>query len=149
MKITIIAVGKLKAKSQQEKIEDYISRISHYAKIDVIELKDSDSLQEGKQMLEKIEKNKNPSFIIALSEEGKELSSEEFADKLKSIDINMNKEIIFLIGGPFGLSDEIKKKADLILSLSKMTFPHDMFRIFLTEQIYRAMTIIKGEKYHK
>ena len=149
MNITIIAVGKIKRKTAQELVEEFISRIVHYAKIEIVELRDSDPAQEGKQMLEKIEKSKNPVFVIALSEEGKHLSSQEFAEKLNKISVSMNKDIALLIGGPFGLSEEVKKKADLLLSLSKMTFPHEMCRVFLAEQIYRAMTIIKGEKYHK
>ena len=149
MNITIIVVAKINRKTAQELVEEFISRIAHYAKIKIAELKDSDPAQEGRQMLEKIEKNKNPVFVIALSEEGKHLSSQEFAEKLNKISASMNKDIALLIGGPFGLSEEVKKKADLLLSLSKMTFPHEMCRVFLAEQIYRAMTIIKGEKYHK
>ena len=144
MKLRIIAVGKVKNRALQELAQDYLARISHYAKIDVVELKDSDPRQEGRQMLEKIERT-GSAFVIALSEEGKEMVSGEFADRLGKI----NTDIIFLIGGPVGLSKEARKRADTVLSLSRMTFTHEMARVVLLEQVYRAFTILKGEKYHK
>ena len=139
MKLKLICVGKLK--DYKDKIDEYSKRINHYSKFEVLELKDSDPKAESKKILEKI----GNEYVIVLSEEGKNLSSVEFANTLQKI----NKDIVFIIGGPYGIDDSIRKKADLILSLSKMTFPHDMARLVFIEQLYRAHTIMKNEKYHK
>jgi len=139
MKLKLICIGKLK--DYKERIDEYSKRINHYSKFEVLELKDSDPKAESKKILEKI----GNEYVIILSEEGKNLSSVEFANTLQKI----NKDIVFIIGGPYGIDESIRKKADMILSLSRMTFPHDMARLVFVEQLYRAYTIIKNEKYHK
>ncbi len=138
----IAAVGKVKKKPLLELTAEYLKRINHYAAIEVVEIKDSNKQDECSRLLTLIDKEK--SFCIALSEDGKELSSRQFADKLSSI----HSKILFVIGGPDGLTDELKKRADMLLSLSQMTFPHEMARMLLSEQLFRALNILSGGKYH-
>ena len=150
--IKIITVGSIKEKYLKDAIEEYKKRLSRYTKLEIIEVKD-EGLVEEKKAIEvestKIEKHINErDYIITLEIEGKELNSIEFAKKLEKIQIE-NSSIIFIIGGSYGLSDNIKKKSNWHLSFSKMTFPHQLFRVFLLEQIYRAYKINNNEKYHK
>ncbi|HLC46680.1 MAG TPA: 23S rRNA (pseudouridine(1915)-N(3))-methyltransferase RlmH [Candidatus Nanoarchaeia archaeon] len=145
MRIRIAAVGKVKNSAAKELIDDYAGRLKHYCSLDIVEVKDSNPAEEGRRLLEKCETKNGSIFIIALSEEGKNYSSGELAAALG----RLNKDAAFLIGGPYGLSEEVKKKANLVLSLSRMTFTHEMARALLSEQVYRAFTILKGEKYHK
>ena len=148
----IICVGKLKEKYLIEAFLEYTKRLSKYTKIEIIEVKDEGLVEEQKAI--ELEKAKIENFltdkdyIITLEIEGKELTSPEFAKKLDQILIE-NSNIVFVIGGSYGLSDDIKKRAKLHLSFSKMTFPHQLFRIMLVEQLYRAYKIINNEKYHK
>jgi 23S rRNA (pseudouridine1915-N3)-methyltransferase len=142
MLIKIIAVGRIKDRGLQAKIEELAKWISPFAKLEMIEIRDSDVEKEGAAILKALAKDK--AFVFALSEEGGELSSEEFSRKLAGID----RRIIFVIGGPFGLAEAVKKRADFLFSLSKMTFTHEMARLFLFEQIYRAIDIARGGKYH-
>lgn len=139
--IKIIAVGRCKSSACNDLAKDYLSRLKHYTKIDVLELKDSNIEKEGKDILGKISNE----YVFVLSEEGKEYNSIEFSKTIK----NINKNIVFVIGGPSGLSLEVKKQADTLFSLSKLTFTHEFARTILLEQIYRAYTIINNEKYHK
>jgi len=135
--IKVISVGKIKEKSILERIEYYTKVIG--GKLTFIELKDSNKETEGKKILEKLSGK-----VFILSEEGIEFTSREFAAELKKI----QEEITFVIGGPFGLSEEVKAKG-VIIALSKMTFTHEMCKMFLLEQIYRAISINQGKKYHK
>ncbi|MBR2247711.1 MAG: 23S rRNA (pseudouridine(1915)-N(3))-methyltransferase RlmH [Bacilli bacterium] len=150
--IKIITVGSIKEKYLKDAIEEYKKRLSRYTKLETIEVKDEGLVEEKKAIeLEstKIEKHINErDYIITLEIEGKELNSIEFAEKLEKIQIE-NSNIVFIIGGSYGLSDNIKKKSNWHLSFSKMTFPHQLFRVFLLEQIYRAYKINNNEKYHK
>ena len=150
--IKIITVGSIKEKYLKDAIEEYKKRLSRYTKLEIIEVKDEGLVEEKKAIeLEstKIEKHINErDYIITLEIEGKELNSIEFAKKLEKIQIE-NSSIIFIIGGSYGLSDNIKKKSNWHLSFSKMTFPHQLFRVFLLEQIYRAYKINNNEQYHK
>lgn len=139
----IISVGKIKDKELLKKIEDYSQRIRHDARIDFLEIKDTNPEKECEKLSELIDKENG--FIFALSEDGREYGSAEFARKLES----MNRRIVFLIGGPFGLNESIKRNSDQVLSLSKMTFPHEIARLLLFEQIYRSISIILNRKYHK
>ena len=136
--IKIITVGSIKEKYLKDAIEEYKKRLSRYTKLEIIEVKDEGLVEEKKAIeLEstKIEKHINErDYIITLEIEGKELNSIEFAKKLEKIQIE-NSSIIFIIGGSYGLSDNIKKKSNWHLSFSKMTFPHQLFRVFLLEQI--------------
>jgi 23S rRNA (pseudouridine1915-N3)-methyltransferase len=148
MKLKLVCVGKIKGPSLQKLIKDYSERISYDAKLEIIEIKDYNSEEEGKKIIELIDRIKDNKFVFALSEEGKEYTSVEFSEKIKKIDLD-NKVIIFIIGGPFGLSQEVKKKAHNLFSLSRMTLTHEIARLFLLEQIYRAISIIKNKNYHK
>ncbi len=142
MLIKIIVVGKIKDRGLQSKITEFTKWVSRYAKLEIVELRDSNIEQEGEAILKCLGKDKT--FVFTLSEEGKEFTSNEFSQKLTGID----KKMTFIIGGPFGLSQAVKQRADCLFSLSQMTFTHEMARLFLLEQIYRAIDIAKGGKYH-
>lgn len=150
--IKIITVGTIKEKYLKDAIEEYKKRISKYTKINIIEVPDEGLVEPSKAIkleAEKIEKHLNiKDYIITLEIEGKEYSSIEFARRINDILIE-NSNITFIIGGSYGLSDDIKKMAKMHLSFSKMTFPHQLFRILLLEQIYRAYKINHNESYHK
>ncbi len=144
--IKIICLGKIKEKYLNDLINDYKQRISKYQKIELIELKDTNNLDEEKENIKK-HLNKNE-YLIALDIEGKEMDSLEFAKTIDSVFINY-PTITFVIGSSFGLHEEIKKEANLRLSFSRMTYPHGLFRGILLEQIYRAFKILNNENYHK
>lgn len=159
MNITVISVGKLKEKYLKLGIEEFSKRLSKYCKLDMIELDDekcpenlSDKdmeivkTKEGNKILSKI---KNNSYVIALAIDGKNLSSEELADTISKLAVRGNSHITFIIGGSLGLSNEVLKRADYKLSFSKMTFPHQMMKLILLEQVYRAFRINNNEPYHK
>lgn len=141
--LKIISVGKIKDRFLLSKIEQYITRISHDAKLQIIEIKDSTPENEGLKIKEILTKDQG--FVVALSEEGRQYDSISFAKHLA----NINGKIIFIIGGPCGISNDVKASSQEILSISKMTFTHEMARMLLLEQIYRACTIINNRKYHK
>lgn len=150
--IRIICVGKLKAKYLKDAIEEYSKRLKKYTSIDIIELQD-ESLYDIEKIKtlegEKIEKYIQPKdYVITLEIEGIQYTSVDFSKKLENI-YQENSNIDFIIGGSYGLSDNIKKRSNLKLSFSKMTFPHQLFRVILLEQIYRAYKITNNEKYHK
>jgi len=150
--IKIISVGFIKEKYLEDAIKEYTKRLSKYTNIEIIEVKDEDFSEKEKTLKveeEKILKNINTKdYIIALEIEGKELTSEEFSKKIEEIMIE-NSNITFVIGGSYGLSNTIKERANYHLSFSKMTFPHQLFRVLLLEQIYRSFKIIHNESYHK
>lgn len=149
--ITIITVGKIKEKYIKEGINDYLKRISKYTKVELIELEDEsfDKTKTLKKESEKILKKLNlKSYIITLEIDGEELSSIELA-KLIDKKTSLNSNITFIIGGSYGLDDEIKKLSNYKLSFSKLTFPHQLFRLLFLEQIYRSYKIINNEEYHK
>ena len=159
MKIKIVCVGKLKEKYLKDAIDEYTKRLSRFCTVQIIELSDekipdNPSLSEEEKVLElegeKILKNISPSdYVFSLCVEGKALTSEEFAQKLSDIALSGKSTICFVIGGSLGLSKGVKARSDFRLSFSKMTFPHQLMRVFLTEQIYRAFKINANEKYHK
>ncbi|MDD5888178.1 MAG: 23S rRNA (pseudouridine(1915)-N(3))-methyltransferase RlmH [bacterium] len=150
--IKIITVGNIKEKYLKDAIEEYSKRIKKYTNLEIIEVKDEGLVEAEKAIsLEglKINKHINPKdYIISMEIDGKELTSIEFSQKLNQILIE-NSNITFIIGGSYGLSQDIKNKAKLHLSFSKMTFPHQLFRVMLLEQIYRSYKIINNESYHK
>ena len=156
MKIKIIALGKIKEKFLKDGIDEFLKRLIPYASLEIVELnpveiKDENLIQkaldeEGKNILSRI---KDDSFVITMEIQGKQLSSEEFAQKINDITMNGISELIFIIGSSYGISDEVSKRSDFKLSMSKMTFLHQFARLILVEQIYRAFKILKGEKYHK
>lgn len=139
MRIKIIAVGKIKKEYIKKGIMDYSKRIVHYIPFEIVEVKEE-------HLNRFIDAD---AFNVLLDEKGKALTSAAFALFIEKMMISSVKDIVFFVGGAEGFSDEFRKKADFILSLSKMTLPHEMARMVLVEQIYRAFTIIRGEKYHK
>lgn len=150
--IKIITVGQIKEKYLQDAINEYKKRLSKYTNIEVIEVKDEGLVEEVKAIkleAEKIKKHINDrDYIVTLEIEGKQMTSVEFANKIDNILIE-NSNVDFIIGGSYGLSDDIKNMSRLHLSFSKMTFPHQLFRVLLLEQIYRAYKINNNESYHK
>ena len=143
LSINLIAVGKIKDRLLSEKIEDYTARLQFDVRFTTQEIKDSDKETEGKKFSDLLKEA--PGYTIALSEEGQEFTSEEFSRFLQTI----GKKVHFCIGGPHGLSEQVKKHSQKIISLSRMTFTHDIARMLLCEQIYRAVSIIKNRGYHK
>ncbi len=139
----IIAVGKPKDKVLGAKSAEFVSRCGAYGKVECVELPDSDVAKEGKSLMKELEKEKN-SFVFVLSEEGKLFTTATFAQKISAID----RKIVFVIGGPFGLAPEVKARADLLWSLSPLTFTHEMARFLLCEQLYRALNFNAGGSYH-
>ena len=159
MNIKLICIGKLKEKYWKDAVIEYSKRIGGYAKVSITELKEvklpnnpseADEknviIKEGHEILSCVNQN---DYIIALAIEGKNLNSLELADKIEELALKGISDIIFIIGGSLGLSDEVIKRADLKLSFSRMTFPHQMMRVILLEQIYRSFKIIRNESYHK
>ncbi len=144
VKVNLIAVGNLKEKFLVDAKNEYVKRLSAFCDLKIIEMKESDRKKES-LLLEKYLKGYN----IALDLGGENLSSEEFSAKIDKITTNLSGEISFFIGGSDGMEKSLLEKMDMKLSFSKMTFPHQLFRVMLLEQIYRAFTILKGKAYHK
>ena len=158
--ITVLAVGRLKDKFYAEAAAEYLKRLQAYAKTQVVEIRAQDlpsddpadaevqkALQkEGEEILSKIPAG---AFVVALCIEGKLCSSEDLAGLFAEVGNAGKSQIVFVIGGSYGLSDAVKKRADIRLSMSRMTFPHRLARVMLLEQVYRGFKILKGEKYHK
>src|SRR3989338_10332046 len=142
MKIRILAIGKVKERFTQEWINEFLKRLTKYCKLEIIEIKESNKINEGKELLKRIKDNE---VIIALERVGENMKSEDFSEFVKK----QEKNICFIIGGPEGLAPIVLEKSQFHLSLSNMTFTHQIARLLILEQIYRAFTIIKGEKYHK
>ena len=159
MNIDIICVGNIKEKYFTDAIKEYKKRLTPYVNIEIIEVdeyklpnKHSDSQilegmeKEADQILSKI---KERAYVVPLCIEGKQIGSEEFADKIEKVTIEGYSDIAFIIGGSYGLHQKIKSKGQMKLSFSKMTFPHQLMRVVLMEQIYRAFRILRNEPYHK
>lgn len=154
MKMKLIAIGKTDEAFLTEGIEKYLKRLKHYVSFEIMVLNDVKTgkklnielqkEQEGRAILEKVQSNET---LILLDENGKEFTSVGFANFLQK-KMNAGNNLVFVIGGPFGFSTEVYQRADAQLALSKLTFSHQMVRLFFVEQLYRAFTIIKGEKYH-
>ncbi|MDE7199487.1 MAG: 23S rRNA (pseudouridine(1915)-N(3))-methyltransferase RlmH [Lachnospiraceae bacterium] len=159
MKITLITVGKIKEKFFREAVGEYEKRLSRYCRLEIRETADEKTPEkasevqreqilqkEGERVLKLIPED---AFTVTLEIEGKKLSSEAFAGEIERLGVNGTSHIVFVIGGSLGLHDSIKTRADLAVSFSDMTFPHQLMRVILLEQIYRACRIISGEPYHK
>ncbi len=150
--IKIIAIGSIKEKYLKDAIAEYQKRLQKYTSIEIIELKDESFDEINKTLSKEAEKIKKhiseKDYIITLEIEGKQLDSVEFSKKLENIQLETSN-ITFIIGGSYGLSPEIKGMSNYHLSISKMTFPHQLFRVILLEQIYRAFKIKNNESYHK
>ena len=143
--IKIICVGKIKEAFYRDAINEYMKRLSKYHKVEIIEVSDSNIREEKELILKRVDKK---DYIITMEIEGRENTSIEFANLIDKTLIN-NSNITFIIGGSDGLDDDIKKLSNYKLSFSKMTFPHQLFRVILLEQIYRCFKIINNESYHK
>ncbi len=159
MKITILCVGKVKEKYFTNAIEEYAKRLSRYCKLEIVEVSDEKTpdgasialeaqikQKEGERLLKYIPED---AYVCVLAIEGKQLTSEELSEKMGELGVRGISHIVFVIGGSLGLWDAIIKKADFLLSFSKMTFPHQLMRVVLLEQIYRGYRILQGEPYHK
>lgn len=159
MNISIVSVGKVKEKYLRDGIEEYRKRLTRYCNIEIIEVPDEKAPEtlspkeeeqvkekEGQAILKHIKEN---AYVIALAINGKQLSSEELADFISERAMNGDSSLVFVIGGSLGLSQDVLSRADFKLSFSKMTFPHQLMRMILLEQVYRGYRIIKGEPYHK
>ncbi len=149
MNISIICIGKLKERFWQDASDEYLKRLSRFAKVEIIELSESKTDDIGEESAAIVAHIPKGSFIIALDVSGKSLSSEDFAAFISEKAVSGISRISFIIGGSNGFNDEVRKTADLRLSFSSFTFPHQMMRVILLEQIYRAFKINAGEKYHK
>lgn len=159
MNITVLAVGKLKEKYWRDAIDEYSKRLGRFCRLNITEIRESPlranpsaadeeavKAAEGRDILEKI----RPSdYVVSLEINGKSFSSEKLAEHMKKLTISGKSSVLFVIGGSLGLSREVSDRADLKLSFSAMTFPHQMMRVILLEQIYRAFKIMKNEAYHK
>ncbi|MBK9253871.1 MAG: 23S rRNA (pseudouridine(1915)-N(3))-methyltransferase RlmH [Saprospiraceae bacterium] len=153
MKIALWVIGKTNEKYLKDGTDIYLKRLKHYCTFEYTEWKDvghhsnPDEIikKEGEMILLKL---KNDDFLILLDENGKEYTSELFADYIEKLQLQSTKSVVFLVGGAFGHHDNIRSRANHTMSLSKMTFSHQMIRLFFAEQLYRAFTIIKNEKYH-
>ena len=159
MNIKIITVGKIKEKFMRAAIDEYTKRLSRYCKLEIIEVADEKTPDNASEKEEEAIKEKegvkvrsyikDTDYVIALDLSGKDMTSEQFSKKIESLGLEGKSNVVFLIGGSLGISSETLKRADMKISFSKMTFPHQLFRIMLLEQIYRGFRIMKGEPYHK
>ena len=155
MKITLLSLGKTEEKYLAEGIDLYLKRLKHYIKLEtteIPELKNTKGLSQVQQKTKEAElimKKLNPTdFVILLDERGQELTSLQFADLLNKRMLASTQNLVFVIGGPYGFDNSVYQRANEKLSLSKLTFSHQMVRLFFVEQVYRAFTILKGEPYH-
>lgn len=159
MRITIVAVGKIKEKYLKDAIAEYSKRLGKYCRLEIIETPDEKTPDNAGYVLEeKIREKeaerimkyvKEDAYVIALAIEGNMASSEQLAEKIEQLGIQGNSHVIFVIGGSIGLGRKVLDRADYKLSFSKMTFPHQLMRVILLEQIYRSYRIISNEPYHK
>lgn len=163
MKITILCVGKIKEKFYRDAISEYEKRLSRYCKLEIAEVADEKNPdgasgvaenqireKEGERILVRLEKyGREGVFVCALAIDGKQLDSVELSEKIEYLGISGTSHIVFLIGGSLGMSEKVLKRADMKLSFSKMTFPHQLMRVILLEQIYRGYRIMNKEPYHK
>lgn len=159
MKITVVCVGKIKERFFADALKEYEKRLSRYCKLSIVELQDEKTPDGASAVLEEQIRKKegerilkvlpDGAYIIALAIQGRQLSSEELAETMGRLGVNGTSHIVFIIGGSLGLSEEVLLRAEYLLSFSKMTFPHQLMRVVLLEQVYRAYRINSGEPYHK
>ena len=159
MKITLITVGKIKEKYFKDAIAEYTKRLSKYCKLEIVEVADEKTPDNASEVVENgirtkeaeriLKHIKDDAYVITLEIKGKQLASEELSDKVEKLGIQGISHIVFVIGGSIGLGEEVLKRSDFALSFSKMTFPHQLMRVILLEQVYRSYRIINGEPYHK
>lgn len=159
MKITLITVGKIKEKYLKDAIAEYSKRLGKYCRLEIVEVADEKTPDHASQTVEDqirtkeaeriLKYVKDEAYVITLEINGKQITSEGFAEKIEELGIQGKSHIIFIIGGSIGLGKDVLDKSDYALSFSKMTFPHQLMRVILLEQIYRSYRIINGEPYHK
>ena len=159
MKITVITVGKIKEKYLKDAIAEYSKRLSRYCKLEILEVADEKTPDGASEIVEEnirekegertLKLIKEDAYVITLEISGKMLTSEELADRIETLGIQGKSHLVFVIGGSIGLGREVLRRSDYALSFSKMTFPHQLMRVILLEQIYRSYRIINGEPYHK
>ena len=159
MKITILAVGKIKEKFYTDAVNEYVKRLSRYCKLNIVQVldekTDENSTENEKEIIKKREAERilknisEDSYVITLEIKGRSLTSETFADKVESLGVSGVSHIVFIIGGSLGLHSSVSDRADFKLSFSEMTFPHQLMRVILLEQIYRSYRIINNQPYHK
>ena len=159
MKITILAVGKIKEKYFADAVAEYKKRLSRYCKLEIIEVADEKTPDHASTQEEELIRRKegerlkkyikDGAYVISLAIQGKQFSSEEFSKKIHALGLHRESHIIFIIGGSIGLASDILKESKELISFSKMTFPHQLMRVILLEQIYRGFRIMNGEPYHK
>lgn len=159
IKVNVIAVGKLKEKYLRDACAEYVKRLGAFSKVNIVEINEercsdnpSDNeieqvkIKEGERIIAKIPKG---SYVIPMCIEGQQMSSEDFSKKLENVSVSGFGEVTFIIGGSFGLSDDVKSLGKLKLSFGKLTLPHQLMRVVLLEQVYRAFSISSNSKYHK
>ena len=159
MNITILTVGKIKESFYREAVAEYQKRLKRYCRLEITEVADEPAPERASSAQEELIREKEAqrilsrlrdnSFVITLEIAGKKLDSEKFAKKLEDLALSGKSQLVFIIGGSLGLHTSVSARADLKLSFSDMTFPHQLMRVILTEQIYRAFRIISGAPYHK
>ena len=159
MKITVLTVGKIKEKYLRDAIVEYSKRLSRYCKLEIIEVADEKTLDNASETVEEMIRQKEAerllkyiredAYVITLEIGGKQLTSVEFSEKIEKLGIQGTSHIIFVIGGSIGIGKAVLEKSNYALSFSKMTFPHQLMRVILLEQIYRGYRIMAGEPYHK
>ena len=159
MKITVVAVGKIKEKFFADAVSEYRKRLGRYCKLEILQVADEKTPDGAGEALEKQIKDRegerllshirDGEYVFALAIEGKMMSSEEMAQKMERLGVEGRSQVVFVIGGSLGLSEAVIRRADEHLSFSKMTFPHQLMRVILLEQIYRSYRIMTGGPYHK
>ena len=159
MKITLVTVGKIKEKFFEDAIKEYSKRLSRYCKLEILQVADEKTPEGASEAVELQIKEKDgqrilslirdEAYVIALAIEGKMLDSEELAERIEKLGVSGISQIVFVIGGSLGLSAQVMKRADYALSFSRMTFPHQLMRVVLLEQIYRSYRIMNHQPYHK
>ena len=159
MRITLVTVGKIKEKFFEDAIKEYSKRLSRYCKLEILQVADEKTPEGASEAVELQIKEKegqrilslirDDAYVIALAIEGKMLDSEELAERIEKLGVSGISQIVFVIGGSLGLSAQVMKRADYALSFSRMTFPHQLMRVVLLEQIYRSYRIMNHQPYHK
>lgn len=159
MKIMLVTVGKIKEKFFEDAIKEYSKRLSRYCKLEILQVADEKTPEGASEAVELQIKEKegqrilslirDDAYVIALAIEGKMLDSEELAERIEKLGVSGISQIVFVIGGSLGLSAQVMKRADYALSFSRMTFPHQLMRVVLLEQIYRSYRIMNHQPYHK
>lgn len=159
MKITLLTVGKIKENYLKDAIAEYSKRLGKYCRLEILEVPDEKTPEGASPVMEEAIRTRegnrllkyfrDDAFVFTLEIEGKQLSSEQFAEKIRLLGVQGVSHLIFVIGGSLGLSGEVRSRADFSLSFSRLTFPHQLMRVILLEQIYRGFRINAGEPYHK